>query len=140
MRGFKRGLWFCFAGCCCAGLWLRAGETARSADANPTAAASAADGVKYGQGGMYCPQAYFGQFDGVHYYMVISKSDCFTIGLMTTTEYHEIGRSCPDDCPDPIYSTYHPLPIPKDLALPQQAEKAEPLSPKPDPRFSGVLR
>jgi hypothetical protein len=126
MKKLKRALWFCFASCCCAGLWLTTGATANS----PSEA---------GRGGevkdsliSYCPLYLYWQLNGTLYYVVAEPDlNCNPVGLYSTTEM-QMQMGC--DCPDPILATHTVL-----QPLPKVEETAE-LAPQPDPMFSGVLR
>jgi len=118
MRKLKQVVWFCFAGCCCAGLVLLGGERSQSISAS--------------SGGTYCPYALYGQFGQVYYYMtIVSGSDCKSpyYSAASDMRLHQTG-GC-GTCPDPIYGTGQPIEIdPADLTL----------IPQPDPLFSGILR
>jgi|GEM_PF-6834792 len=118
MKNLKRIAWvLSFAGCCGVGLLLLAGE--RSAGPGPAT---------------YCPSVFYGTFNGIYMFGAYSPSDPCNGGLpyyypMGDTRMHQLS-DCPD-CPDPIVTSAHPLPV----ELPEQ-----PLVPQADPRFSGMLR
>ena len=113
MRNLKRVAWFCFAGCCCAGLMLIGGE--RSAGSLT-----------------YCPYVFYGQFNGSYYYGAFQQGvDCMfpQMYYVSDNRLHDTG-TC-GTCPDSIVTNSHPKPV--ELAAPAPA-------PQPDPMFSGVLR
>ena len=115
MRNLKRIAWVCFAGCCCAGLMLLAGERSQG---NVT----------------YCPSVFYGSFNGVYLFGAYVQSDNCNGGLpyyygVGDNRMHQLGN-CPV-CADPIITTGHSLP-------PELPEPS--LVPEADPRFSGILR
>jgi len=135
MKSLKRVVWFCFAGCCCAGLLLVGGERLRTTGA----VAEAADAVhSAGSGGNaiptggFCPIQFMGNFQNEYWYLCHLPNDCGTPYYIGSTTPHKVGGCT--DCPDPIVNSIHPLPA----ALEPVAEQE--LTPIPDPSFSGVLR
>jgi hypothetical protein len=125
MRSLKRAVWFCFAGCCCAGLVLIGGEQSRST--NDNARGRSAYGI-----GAICPYIFYGQNAGLYYYeCIVGTTDCnpATYCQVWDTRPHQLG-DC-GSCPDPITPATEPVAIdPAELSL----------VPEPDPLFSGVLR
>lgn len=120
MKKLKRVAWFCFAGCCCAGLMLVAGERFQSAKTDTIAAGS----------GVMCPMVYYGQYNGTYYFAAWPQGQgCQAAYGITDTQMHQVG-DC-ETCPDPIVTDAHPIPLTADEAS---------LVPQPDPLFSGVLR
>lgn len=126
MRKLKRVGWFCFAGCCCAALILVGSERSQQTKLN------ASDGKAFGSAS-YCPNALFGQFEGVYFYSAyLQGADCLlpTLYGIGSNRVHETGPC--GTCPDPIVVLQGQT-APVELANPS-------LVPQPDPLFSGVLR
>ena len=126
MRMLKRVVWFCYAGCCCAGLMLVGGERSQSTTSE-TLGNSA-----YGSAS-YCPVYFEGQFSGVYYYAgLLQGSDCASPQYYTLsdTRLHQIA-DC-GTCPDPIT-----MPSGQPVAI--DPAESSPV-PQPDPLFSGILR
>ncbi len=113
MRNLKRVVWGCVAGCCCAGLMLLAGERSQGKTT-------------------YCPNQFFGQFNGMYLYGCYAlNGDCLFPELFTygDNRAHDTGPC--GTCPDPIITASHPISV----ELPEPS-----LVPQADPRFSGILR
>ena len=121
MKKLKRVAWFCFAGCCCAGLLLVAGERFQS---------KSMDDIADGNGGVMCPMVYYGQYNGTYYFAAWPQGQgCQAAFGITDTRMHQVGDCV--TCADPIFLTTQPVPLTLDEAS---------LIPQPDPLFSGVLR
>ena len=121
MRMLKRVVWFCFAGCCCAGLMLAGGEQVQSTTSGDSAYASQ----------QLCPVACWGMLGGGYYYTCVLNGDScnppqYYAGY--DTRMHQVAPC--GSCPDPIVG-----PATQPIAIDPEAPV-----PQPDPLFSGVLR
>ena len=126
MRMLKRVVWFCYAGCCCAGLMLVGGERFQSTT-------SEASGNSAYANASYCPNAFYGQYGGVYYYRaIVSGSDCMSPMYFGVTDTRLHQTSDCGTCPDPITGA---------AMQPMEIDPAEfSPTPQPDPLFSGILR
>src|SRR5438046_1651457 len=122
MRKLKPVSWLCFAGICCAGLWMAAGAVLKGSSAQAGTDETAQGGT------VNCPIGLYWYFNGMYYYAVGTpdiNGNCRPMGYIVTDAPHTVG--CPD-CPDPILG--RPTPFPK-------SDNGLELAPKPDPLFSG---
>ena len=128
MRISKRVLPLFLAGCCGLGLWLTPGAPLSSSGAQAGTEEVSGNGAT-----SLCPIYFYAYVNGMYYYAVgtvDAYGNCMPTGYVGTTAPHHVG--CPS-CPDPITTSSRTIPFPK------SGEEID-LKPKPDPKFSGVLR
>lgn len=118
--------------CCGLGIWLAAANQSTTASSKDSAEAAQPEvGAPAPNALQYCPVSLFTMYNGLYYYACMPiGGDCTKLVCQPTTRLHQTG--CPD-CPDPIVTVNHPLPLP-------QPVEADSLAPQPDPMFTKVLR